>query len=103
MQYRLGLRLRDVAPVMRYAQCIMIDHSCHWSNVQKPHPQPVLHIHPPQHLRGRDVRMQDQSCLWNVVWRVDDVEGLPIRPAPLGVWRRLQDQYIYMLITHPDT
>ena len=30
------------------------------------------------------------SCLWNVVWRVDDVEGPPIRSAPLGVWRRLQ-------------
>ena len=36
------------------------------------------------------LRMQDQSCLWNVVWRVDDVEGPPIRSAPLGVWRRLQ-------------
>ena len=59
--------------------------------------------HIPQHdsrpcgLHGtqiRDVqmilRMQDQSCLWNVVWRVDDVEGPPIRSAPLGVWRRLQ-------------
>ena len=52
MQYRLGVRLLDVALVMRYAQCIVNDHSCHWSNVQKPHPQPVLHIHPPQHLRG---------------------------------------------------
>ena len=45
MQYRLGVRLRDVAPVMRYAQCIVTDHSCHWSDVQKPQPQPVLRIH----------------------------------------------------------
>ena len=52
VQYRLGVRLLDVALVMRYAQCIVNDHSCHWSNVQKPHPQPVLHIHPPKHLRG---------------------------------------------------
>ena len=54
--------------------------------------------------RSRSGDASEMSCtvdvsvdvsVWNVVWRVDDVEGPPIRSAPLGVWRRLQDQYIY--------
>ena len=43
-------------------------------------------------ISSSDVQMilRDHSCLWNVVWRVDDVGCPPIRSAPIGVWRRLQ-------------
>ena len=54
VQYRLGVRLLDVAPVTLTGMVIhnTLSISHHWSDVPKPHPQPVLHIHPPKHLRG---------------------------------------------------
>ena len=39
-----------IAPVMRYARYIMIDHSYHWSHEQKPQPRPALRMYSPQHL-----------------------------------------------------
>jgi hypothetical protein len=113
----LGAEARNL-----WARCNLLCHTHTHTHTHTHHPRascrPRYHTHTllflqcyclatnhiPQHdsrpcgLHGtqiRDVRMQDQSCLWNVVWRVDDVEGPPIRSAPLGVWRRLQDQYIY--------